>query len=201
VIHHVEGLLAEKHPGRVVVETGGVGLELLVTADTVNELGPPGISVRLLTHLVVREDAWTLFGFASEEERALFRLLLGVQGVGPRVALAILSGLAPAKLRLAVGDGDVAALTAVPGVGKKTAQRMIVDLRDKVGKVGRADDAVPGAEGATEEGGTAAPDDAVDALVALGYSRAQAREAVRVARGEGAEVPVEDVVRDALRRL
>lgn len=200
MIHHVEGTLVEKAPGRVVVELGGFGLELLVTDATLGTIGPGGLRVRLLTHLVVREDGWTLFGFADESERSLFRLLLGVQGIGPRVALAILSGLAPARLRAAVAEGDLAALTAVAGVGKKTAQRMIVDLRDKVGLVPTGED-VPGGE---KVGVVAAPeaDDAVDALVALGYSRPQARDAVQAARVKsGDDSAVEDVLRDALRRL
>ena len=200
MIHHVEGPLTETGPGRVVVEVGGFGLELLVADSTLGTLGPKGLRVHLLTHLVVRDDGWTLFGFAEENERSLFRLLLGVQGVGPRVALAILSGLAPVRLRTAVAEGDLAALTAIAGVGKKTAQRMIVDLRDKVGVVPTGDE-VPG----SAAGPAVLPaeiDDAVDALVALGYSRPQARDAVRAARlTAGDDSAVEDVLRDALRRL
>lgn len=200
MIHHIEGMLTETGSGRVVVEAGGFGLELLVADSTLATLGPKGLRVRLLTHLVVREDGWTLFGFAEESERSLFRMLLGVQGVGPRVALAILSGLAPVRLRAAVAEGDLAALTAIAGVGKKTAQRMIVDLRDKVGVVPTGDE-VPGSAAGTP-GPTAEADDAVDALVALGYSRLQARDAVRAARvTAGGDSAVEDVLRDALRRL
>ncbi|NNE43777.1 MAG: Holliday junction branch migration protein RuvA [Gemmatimonadetes bacterium] len=129
----------------------------------------------------------------------MFRLLLGIQGVGPRVALAILSGVTAANLRRSVQEGDVASLTTVSGVGKKTAQRIIVDLRDKVGELpgeggGRI---VPGLPSPVSDG-----DEAVDALVALGYSRNVARDAVRVARGEdGEDAPLELVVKDALRRL
>jgi Holliday junction DNA helicase RuvA len=200
MIHHVEGTLTEKGPGRAVVEVGGLGLELLVTASTLAALGPAGLRVHLLAHLVVREDGWTLFGFADESERSLFRLLLGVQGVGPRVALAILSGLAPARLRAAVAEGDLASLTKIAGVGKKTAQRMIVDLRDKVGLVPTGDD-VPGGVVGTAAA-IAEADDAVDALVALGYSRPQARDAVQAVRATaGQDSAVENVLRDALRRL
>lgn len=197
MIHHVEGLLTEKDPGRTVVEVGGVGLEILVSDDTWREVGIVGDTVRLLTHLAVREDQWTLFGFLREEERSLFRLLLGVQGVGPRMALAILSGLSVERLRRAVGEGDVAALTTISGVGKKTAQRMVVDLRDKVGELPGGPDLVPVGAGEPADG-----DDAVDALVALGYPRAVARDAVRKARGpEAREAPVEEVLKEALRRL
>lgn len=198
MIHHVEGTIAEKAPGRIVVEVGGVGLDVLVTDATWHRAGDPGDPVRLLTHLSVREDAWTLFGFLREEERHLYRLLLGVQGVGPRMALAVLSGLPVATLRTAVAESDVKTLSSISGVGKKIAQRLIVDLRDKVGEL-PASDAFP----IPSDGAGPAPegDDAVDALVALGYPRVAARDAVRVARGSETDAAVEDVVKDALRRL
>lgn len=199
MIHHVDGTLVEAEPGRIVVEVGGVGMELLVSDATVKWLPGPGGRARLLTHLVVREDAWILFGFAREDERALFRMLLGVQGVGPRVALSILSGLSVARLRAAVSSADVAALTTISGIGKKTAQRMIVDLRDKIGATGE-EEFVPGAARVTTA--TEEPDDAVDALVALGYSRPVARDAVHAARiPESEDMAVEELVRLALRRL
>lgn len=196
MIHHVAGPIARKDGGRVIVEVGGVGLELLVPEGTARGLPPAGASTHLLTHLVVREDAWLLFAFATEEERALFRMLLGVQGVGPRLALAILSGLGPSRLREAVAQSDVAALSSVSGVGKKTAQRLIVDLRDKLSV---ASDLVPGAAVVVAGGET--PDDAVDALVALGYSRANAVQAVRSARVADEALPPEEIVKLALRKL
>lgn len=197
MIHHVRGTVAEKGAGRVVVDIGGVGLEVLVTDGTWNEVGSPGDPVRLLTHLKVAEDAWTLYGFAHADERTAFRLLIGVQGVSPRVAISILSVLVPGTLRRAIHEGDVDALTAVTGVGKKIAQRILVDLRDKVGAMpGGAARVIAGPE-------PAAGDPAVDALVALGYPRVQAREAVRAARDAASEpdAAVEAVVRDALRRI
>jgi Holliday junction DNA helicase RuvA len=197
MIHHLEGTLVEKGPKRLIVEVGGVGFELLVSSETWNDTGLLGSRVRLLTHLAVREDSWTLFGFASEEERELFRLLLGVQGVGPKLALGVLSGLSVESLRRAVGSGDVDALTAISGVGKKTASRIVVDLRDKVG-------ALPGVRPHPAEEGSDAlspvRDDAVDALVSLGYPRSVAREAVRGARA-GENESVEEVLKGALRRL
>jgi Holliday junction DNA helicase RuvA len=181
-----------------VIETGGVGLEVLVTEATWNRIGVPGDVVRVLTHLSVREDGWTLYGFLREEERALYRLLLGVQGVGPRMALAILSGLPVAKLKAAVGAGDVKALSTISGVGRKIAQRLIVDLREKVGELPPSDAFPLPPEGTAPSEG----DDAVDALMALGYSRIVAREAVHAVRqSEEEDTPVENVVRDALRRL
>jgi holliday junction DNA helicase RuvA len=196
VIHHVAGMITGKGVGRVIVEVGGVGLELLVPEGTARDLPPTGATTHLLTHLVVREDAWHLFAFSSEEERVLFRMLLGVQGVGPRLALAILSGLGTERLREAVAQSDVAALSSVGGVGKKTAQRLIVDLRDKLAV---ASDLVPGA--ATVRAGGEVPDDAVDALVALGYSRTNALQAVRSARASENALPPEELVKLALRRL
>ncbi|HET9887315.1 MAG TPA: Holliday junction branch migration protein RuvA, partial [bacterium] len=132
MIHHVDGVLAEKPAGRLIVEVGGVGMEVHVSALTWNDAGRPGERCRLLTHLSVREDGWTLFGFKEEEEREIFRLLLTVQGIGPKAALSILSALPIQRLRSIVADEDLAALTAVPGIGKKTASRILVDLKDKV---------------------------------------------------------------------
>ncbi len=194
MIHHIEGILEGKFPGRLVLDVGGVGFEVHVTEATWREAGIAGTRVRLLTHAVIREDAWTLYGFRREDDRGLFRLLLEVQGVGPKVALAVMSGLPPDRLRGAIADADVATLTRVPGVGKKTAQRMVVDLKDKLAAFAgaAAGEAVP----ADAEG-----DDAVDALVALGYPRSVAREAVRGARAEHAGAAVDIVLRDALRRL
>ncbi|MGH2571865.1 MAG: Holliday junction branch migration protein RuvA [bacterium] len=197
MIHHVEGTLRDKTPGRVVVDVGGVGLEVSVTSATWHRVGEPGDAVRLLTHLAVREDAWTLFGFLRDEERQLYRLLLGVQGVGPRTALGILSGLPVATLRTAVAEADVKTLSTIPGIGRKIAQRLIVDLREKVGELVSGEFPIPG-EGAAPPD---EKDDAVDALVALGYPRGTARDAVRVARRDEKDLAVEDVVKDALRRL
>jgi Holliday junction DNA helicase RuvA len=200
MIHHVEGRLAEKPPGRVVVEIGGFGLEVFVSSITWNDAGRPGDRVRLLAHLSVREDAWTLYGFLDEQERSLFRLLNGVQGIGPKVALSILSAIPASRLAHVVAEGDLAALTAIPGVGRKTASRILVDLKDKVG-LPSSSDGVPGI-GAVPGAAPAIPgDEAVDALLTLGYPFASAREAVRAARGQHPEASIEDLVKDALRRL
>ncbi len=199
MIHHLRGEIAEKSPGSVVLELGGVGLQVYVTDATWAGLGTPGQEARLLTHLVVRDDGWTLYGFPSDEERAVFRLLLGVQGIGPRLALAVLSALPLPRLRHAVGSGDVSALTQVTGIGKKTAQRMIVDLKDKLGEfLGGDEESVLSAAADSVE-----RDDAVDALVALGYPRPAAIAAVRGARTapESAELPIEKILREALRRI
>lgn len=195
MIHHLEGTLEDKPLGRLVIDVAGVGFEVHVADATWHDVGIPGTRIRVLTHLVVREDQWALYGFRREDERALFRSLLDVQGVGPKVALGVLSGLAIARLRRAIVEGDVATLTTVSGVGKKTAQRIIVDLKDRLGAFAADVDELVGAP----VGGDG--DDAVDALVSLGYSRHLAREAVRGARAAGADLTLSDVIRDALRRL
>ena len=194
MIHHVEGTLEEKTPGCLVVDVSGVGFEVHVTDATWNDAGLVGGRIRLVTHPVIREDGWTLYGFRREDDRALFRLLLDVQGVGPKVALAVMSGVPADRLRRAIAEADLDALTRIPGVGKKTAQRMVVDLKDKLAAFAGAGVGAPVA--ADAEG-----DDAVDALVALGYPRPVAREAVRGARVHRADAVLEEVVRDALRRL
>ncbi len=198
MIHHVEGRIAGWSPGRLVVDVGGVGFEIHVTASTGNDAGRVGDLCRLLTHASVREDGWTLYGFLEEQERTLFRLLLGVQGIGPKVALSILSSIPAARLARVVGDGDLASLTTLPGVGKKTASRILVDLKDKLAPY--ASDAVEGT-GPGSAAVAVAADPAVDALGALGYPFASGRDAVRNSRAAHPESPVELVLKDALRRL
>jgi Holliday junction DNA helicase RuvA len=132
----VAGEVFVRRPDHVVIETAsGVGYRLAVSAETLRQVPAAGESVSLLTHLVVREDALALFGFATEEERDLFLLLIGVQSVGPKMAQAVLSGGSPRELIAALAAGDVKRLTAVPGIGKRTAERIIVELREKVGTV------------------------------------------------------------------
>jgi len=159
----VTGTVAVRRPDAVVVECGGVGYRLAVSAETLKRVPAVGKTVTLHSHLVVRDDALVLYGFASEEERELFLLLLGVQAVGPKVALAVLSGGPPRQLVGALAAGDAARFQAVPGIGKRTAERIIVELRDKVGAT-PADGAITVSRG----------DDprllARDGLVGLGFS-------------------------------
>ena len=129
----VSGTVAVRRPDHVVIDCGGVGYRLAVSAETLRHVPAVGRDALLHTHLVVRDDALALYGFASEEERELFLMLLGVQAVGPKVALAVLSGGPPRELLAAVAAGDAARLQAAPGVGKRTAERIIVELREKVG--------------------------------------------------------------------
>ncbi|MCL6596166.1 MAG: Holliday junction branch migration protein RuvA [Firmicutes bacterium] len=201
MIERLRGPVVGRRPGAAVVDVGGLGLEVQLTARAEARLPTRG-EATLLTRFVVREDGVALYGFADEAEREGFDRLLGVAGVGPRLALATVSTLAPDRLRRALAGGDAAALTAVPGVGRKIAQRMILDLKEW------AAEAVPGEGGegqpAAPAGGAAAdgPDAAfaVQALVALGYGPAEARQAVREALTQGAGEAGE-LVRASLARL
>ncbi len=188
MISFLEGEMAEKAGGRVVVSVGGVGYDVLVPAPTAGKLPPVGGKARLFTRMQVRDDSVVLYGFATQDERGLFDLLVTVTGVGPKVALSFLSVLAPDALRRAVAAGDVAALTMVPGVGKKVAQRVLVDLRDKLG-----------GEGAIFGGPLA---DVREALLSLGLSAQEASEAMAglVDDGKG-DRPIEELLREALRHV
>lgn len=184
MISFLEGDVAERAAGRVVISVGGVGYDLLVPASTVAKLPPLGRPARVYTRMHVRDDSITLFGFASVDERELFDLLVTVNGVGPKVALAFLSVLSPEAFRRAVAAGDVAALTVVPGVGKKVSQRVVLDLKDKLG-----------GDVIVVEGPLA---DVREALLSLGLTPQEASEAMRGVDPDS-DRPVEDLLREALR--
>jgi Holliday junction DNA helicase RuvA len=196
VIASLRGTLAETGAGTCVIEAGGVGYLVHVSTHTAAELPERGRPVHLRTRQIVREDAVLLFGFSDPEELRLFDLLIGVNGVGPRLAIALLSGLRPAMLVRALRDENLAALTAVPGIGRKTAERIVVDLRDKVEALvvapPKRGSVLPRAERF---------EDAIAALVALGYTASQSQEAIRRAAEESEARSVEDLVRRALARL
>ncbi len=190
MISRLTGRLVEKSPPAIVVDVQGVGYEVDVPMSTFYQLPATGPEVRLFTHLVVREDAHLLFGFATEPERQVFRQLLKITGIGTRTALALLSGLSVDELYAAVSQQDGARLTRVPGIGKKTAERLLLELKDKLSL----------APGAAAAAGGAAPagNDALNALVALGYSDKEARAALgRLEPG----LAVPDAIRQALRLL
>lgn len=207
MIAHVRGTLLERGDGFCVIEAGGVGYQLQVSTSTLAALPSLGAEAKLHTRHIVREDAQLLFGFAERDELRLFDLLIGVNGVGPRIALAVLSGLTPARFARAVRDEDLAAITAVNGVGRKTAERLVVELRDKLGFI-----PVPAASAPAEEAGRARGrgkpprvlekseryDDAVAALVTLGYSPSQASDAVRRVAEHAGDAAAEDLVKRAL---
>jgi holliday junction DNA helicase RuvA len=188
----VSGTVAVRRGDHVVIDTGGVGYRLAVSAETLRHVPAVGKEVLLHTHMVVREDALQLYGFATEEERELFLMLIAVQSVGPKVALAVLSGGPPRELLKAVAAGDTARLQAAPGVGKRTAERIIVELREKVGA------AVPVPVVAILDGAAGADDPrmlAREGLLGLGYSPVEADELLDGAEGERPE----DLIAHALR--
>jgi Holliday junction DNA helicase RuvA len=185
MISFLEGEVVEKSGSRVVVAVNGTGFEVLVPTSVVAKLPPIGRQARVHTRLVVREDSLTLYGFSTPDERELFDLLVGVTGVGPKVALSFLSALTPDAVRRSVIAGDAAALTIVPGVGKKVAQRVVLDLRDRLGGEGEI----------AAEGPLA---DVRDALLSLGLTAQEASEALAGVEADGH--PVEELLRTALQR-
>ena len=192
MIGHLVGTLVRKQPPELMLDVGGVGYELEAPMTTFYGLPALGQEVTLFTHLVVRDDAHLLFGFTELRQRALFRALLKVSGVGPRVGLAILSGLTTENLVTCISVGDVAQLTRIPGIGRKTAERLIVDLRDRLESSVDGESSVPG--------GTANPEqDAISGLVALGYRSGDAARAVRESDTHGGSV--EEMIRGALQQL
>ncbi len=194
MIARLAGVLAEKGDGEVVVDVGGVGYRVFVSDVALAGLPPRGEKVALRTYTHVREDALDLYGFASEEEEAVFRELIGVKNVGPRAAQNILSGIEARDLAAAVAQGDVARLTRVPGVGKKTAERLVVELKEKLVTLARA---------AAPRG--AAPGGALEqlerALLGLGYRPPQAEQAVAALRERAEGRPLDELLREALKLL
>ena len=200
MIASLRGTLAEKEGGLCVIEAGGVGYLVHVSTHTAAELPDPGQPVFLRTHQVVREDALMLFGFGELAERRFFELLITVSGIGPKVALAVLSGLKPGALARAIRDENVAALVSIPGVGRKTAERMVVELRDKLDVLALTSATAPAAATGVLPRAERFQD-AIAALVRLGYSASQAQDAVRIVAEGGETLSLEDLVRRALARL
>jgi len=199
MISFLQGKLVEALPTQATVEVHGLGYDVLIPLSSYDKLPPPGNDVKLLTHLAVREDAHTLYGFATSAERDLFRLLIhNVSGIGPKIALNVLSGISVSAFRGAVANGDLKALSQISGVGKKTAERIVVELKDKIGAAGAW-------EAASAQRGLSAEDqkinDSVLALVALGFKQLEAHDLVRkVQTNLGSQATVEDLVRACLKK-
>jgi Holliday junction DNA helicase RuvA len=199
MISFLHGKLIEALPTQVTLDVNGIGYEVLIPLSSYDKLPAPGQEVRLLTHLSVREDAHTLYGFMSAAERELFRMLVHtVSGIGPKIALNILSGISVTAFRGAVAGGDVKALSQISGVGKKTAERIVVELKDKIGAAGAW-------EAASAQRALSAEDqkinDAVLALIALGFKQVEAHDTVRKALAMlGGQATVEELVRACLRK-
>lgn len=195
MIAHLRGTLIEKHPNQAVVEAGGVGYDVAIPISTYTALPEVGAEVRLRVHTVVREDAILLFGFATAAEKGLFEKLIGVSGIGPKMAVGVLSGMAAGELAGVIKAGDVARLTRVPGIGKKTAERMVLELRDKL------EGSAAGPAVAVVAAMTADEGDVVSALVNLGCQRPAAEAAVKKAAGEAGMVGFEPLFRRAMELL
>jgi holliday junction DNA helicase RuvA len=177
MIAHLRGTLLVKHPNQAIVETGGVGYDVTISVPTFSELPAEGAEVALHIHTHVREDALSLYGFLRLAEKHLFEKLLTVSGIGPKLAITILSGMPVDEMVGAIRGGDVARLTRIPGIGKKTAERMVLELRDKLPAAGAAEVSLPRA--------TPMEEDVISALVNLGYQRAAAEKALQAAARTG----------------
>ena len=196
MIAHLRGRLFAKHPNRIIVDVNGVGYDVAVPLSTFYGLGEPGADIALRIHTHVREDALLLYGFATLLEQDLFERLIGISGIGPKVALAVLSGIEPTELVRAVARGDVARLTAIPGVGKKTSERIVLELKDRLPRAPLADGA---SDGAAET--TPVREDVLSALINLGYHRPLAEKAVDAAVKATPDGSFERTLKQALKEV
>ncbi len=194
MFHYLSGKLIEKSPTAIVIDVGGVGYDVLIPVSTYSSLPTLGEPVKLLTHFVVREDAQLLYGFATDEERKMFRMLISISGIGPKIATTALSGILVEDLKSAIKEGNVTVLTSISGIGKKTAERIVIELREKV--IVESGNSGSGSKILSAPISNEA-EDAVQALVALGYTKNKAKEAVdKVAKPD---LPVEQIIRLALK--
>jgi len=193
MFHHIKGTLISKSPAEAVIEAGGVGYRLFISLNTYQSLPEAGNQAKLLTHLHVKEDAHQLYGFSEERERQVFRIMIGISGIGPKLAMAVLSRLSPQDLEQAVAHQDMTMLTSISGVGRKTAERLLIELKGKLAEA--VVEGLPGIRGQAPSG-----DPAVEALMTLGLSLAEARAAVDSARAElGAQASLDQIIRQALK--
>ncbi len=193
MIASLRGVLVEKHPNQAVVETGGVGYDVTIPVSTFSHLPDAGTEVRLRIHTHVREDALSLYGFLTQDEKGLFEKLISVSGIGPKLAVTILSGLAATDLIHAIRRGEVDRLVRIPGIGKKTAERLVLELRDKLPAVTGEEPPAPAAAALSP-----VDQDVLSALLNLGCARPQAEAAVRKAKAAGAPADFEPLFRRAL---
>ncbi|WP_282159532.1 Holliday junction branch migration protein RuvA [Ulvibacterium marinum] len=193
MIHHLKGKLIEKNPTHVIIECGGVGYFVNISLNTFSKISDSE-SINLFTHLQVKEDSHTLFGFAEKSEREIFRLLLSVSGIGSSTARTMLSSLSPPQIREAIANGNVATIQAIKGIGAKTAQRVILDLRDKILKVYDMDEVSIDSNNTNKE-------EALSALEVLGFARRQAEKAVDKVLNQDPSLSVENIIKHALKNL
>lgn len=194
MIAHLRGRLLAKHPNQAVIETGGVGYDVTISVPTFSDLPATGGEVALHIHTHVREDAIALYGFLRSEEKILFEKLITVSGIGPKLAITILSGMAADDMVNAIRGNDIARLTRIPGIGKKTAERMVLELHDKLPAPKTSEIVAAPARGAIEE-------DVLSALMNLGYQRATAEKALAAVGGNGKSGSFEAMFRQALATL
>lgn len=197
MLYNVKGILTVSDVNFIVVECGGVGFKCYTTLNTIKSIGTVGSEVNVYTHLAVREDAMDLYGFSTLNELDAFKLLITVSGIGPKAAVAILSQLTPDKLALCIASGDAKSITKAQGVGKKTAERVVLELKDKMGNIaiGEGASVVSAASTVLESSNSA---EAVEALVALGYSQS---DAAVIVGSMDKSMPVDDMIRLALKQL
>ncbi|HMM78494.1 MAG TPA: Holliday junction branch migration protein RuvA [Pyrinomonadaceae bacterium] len=200
MIAHLSGKLLEKNATHVIVDVAGVGYEVNIPLSTFYELGEEGEDVTLRIYTHVREDAIQLFGFSSSRERDLYLKVISVQGIGPKLGITVLSGIGVDELAMAVKGNDLARLTSIPGIGRKTAERLVIDLRDKVGELALAKSGSEPSSSSIAIGNEHF-DDALSALINLGYQRAVAEKALSAARSDVAEPTVQKLLRRALQLL
>jgi len=201
LIAHITGKLIHKQPNAIIIDVGGVGYELNVPLSTFYDLGDLGADVSLRVHTHVREDVLQLFGFRTEREKKLFLLLVSVSGIGPKLAITILSGLSAEELVQAIRAGNLTKLVGIPGVGKKTAERMLVELKDKVAAILPPGLEEPATAAFAAQSGDAMREDVISALINLGYPKAQAEKAVNAALKQTPEARFEALLKSALRSL
>ncbi|WP_339628522.1 Holliday junction branch migration protein RuvA [uncultured Maribacter sp.] len=193
MIHHLRGKLIEKNPTHIIIECGGVGYFVNISLNTFSKL-PAQENISIFTHLQVKEDSHTLYGFVEKSEREIFRLLLSVSGIGSSIARTMLSSMSPSQIRDAIANGDVPAIQAIKGIGTKTAQRVILDLRDKVLKVYDIDELSLSANNTNK-------DEALSALEVLGFARKQAERVVDKVLSQDSSLSVENIIKLALKNL
>ena len=193
--NHIRGRLVEKNPAFVVLEANGIGFQINISLNTYSRL-PNDEAALLYTHLVVKEDGWQMYGFADQEERRIFQLLISVSGVGPNTARVILSSLGPTEVESAILMENVGLLTAIKGIGAKTAQRLVIDLKDKIGK-----GITTSVSGSMQVGAVSNHAEAVSALEILGFNRIKVEKVVAAITKADNDLNVEEIIKEALKKL
>jgi Holliday junction DNA helicase RuvA len=201
MIAYLSGKLFEKEANLIIVDVGGVGYEVIIPLSTFYDLGEIGEDVSLRIFTYVREDVFQLFGFKTVRERELFLLLISVSGIGPKSAITALSGMSADEIISAIRQNNLARLNSIPGVGKKTAERLVIELRDKIGKLSAVSSEEMKSEGIQQTSGDDVYEDAISALINLGYQRNAAEKALKQAMQEGTEMSVQKLLRKSLQFL